>query len=60
MLFSGALPIPRYSYSNKSDVTILSGVRCEGGESNLLECNVNFTRGEQMNDFRVGVRCDGM
>ena len=60
--FTGALPIPRYSYSNGSDVIIADFVRCNGSEKDLLNCDLDYSRfGDNFNvGFLVGVRCDGM
>ena len=61
LIHTGALPIPRYSYSNGSDVIIADFVQCNGSESDLLNCNVNFKSGDNFDEgFLVGVRCDGM
>ena len=56
----GALPIPRYSYSNNADVIIFRDAQCGGFEDSLLDCDLDFQQGENTGDYTVGVRCDGV
>ena len=61
LLITGALPIPRYSYSNNDDVIFANSIRCNGSERDLLNCDIFYNNGDSFdNDFLVGVRCDGM
>ena len=58
-VFTGALPIPRFSYATKDDFIFATFSQCNGFEESLLNCSFHYADIDDGVDYLVGVRCDG-